>query len=86
MGSTSYIRHFVETYAYDAAGNLNYRTNNTLVENFQVNSVNELTNEQVSVLTIDTNSLFSFFRQQLGSRNGLGALLKPTPASPPSGG
>ena len=44
MGSTSYIRHFVETYAYDAAGNLNYRTNNTLVENFQVNSVNELTN------------------------------------------
>ena len=31
-------------YAYDAAGNLNYRTNNTLVENFQVNSVNELTN------------------------------------------
>ena len=30
-------------YAYDAAGNLNYRTNNTLVENFQVNSVNELT-------------------------------------------
>ncbi len=30
-------------YAYDAAGNLAYRTNNTLVENFQVNSVNELT-------------------------------------------
>jgi RHS repeat-associated protein len=30
-------------YAYDAAGNLNYRTNNTLVANFQVNSVNELT-------------------------------------------
>ena len=30
-------------YAYDAAGNLNYRTNNTLVENFAVNSVNELT-------------------------------------------
>ena len=31
-------------YAYDAAGNLNYRTNNTLVENFRVNSLNELTN------------------------------------------
>ena len=30
-------------YAFDAAGNLAYRTNNTLVENFQVNSVNELT-------------------------------------------
>jgi RHS repeat-associated protein len=30
-------------YAFDSAGNLNYRTNNTLIENFQVNSVNELT-------------------------------------------
>jgi RHS repeat-associated protein len=30
-------------YVYDAAGNLAYRTNNTLIENFQVNSVNELT-------------------------------------------
>jgi hypothetical protein len=30
-------------YVFDAAGNLNYRTNNALVENFQVNSVNELT-------------------------------------------
>jgi RHS repeat-associated protein len=30
-------------YAFDAAGNLQYRTNNTLVENFQVNNVNELT-------------------------------------------
>jgi len=30
-------------YAFDAAGNLQYRTNNTLVENFLVNSVNELT-------------------------------------------
>ncbi|HEV7925252.1 MAG TPA: RHS repeat-associated core domain-containing protein [Verrucomicrobiae bacterium] len=30
-------------YAFDAAGNLTYRTNNTLIENFQVNTVNELT-------------------------------------------
>jgi YD repeat-containing protein len=31
------------SYAFDKAGNLNYRTNNTLIENFQVNTVNELT-------------------------------------------
>jgi len=30
-------------FGFDAAGNLNYRTNNTLIENFQVNSLNELT-------------------------------------------
>ncbi len=30
-------------YAYDAAGNLNYRTNNTLVQTFNVNNLNELT-------------------------------------------
>ncbi len=30
-------------YAYDAAGNLNYRTNNTLLQQFNVNSLNELT-------------------------------------------
>jgi RHS repeat-associated protein len=30
-------------YAYDAAGNLNYRTNNALVEAFNVNGLNELT-------------------------------------------
>jgi RHS repeat-associated protein len=31
-------------YAYDAAGNLNLRTNNALVQNFNVNRLNELTN------------------------------------------
>jgi RHS repeat-associated protein len=31
-------------YAYDAAGNLNYRTNNELVHTFSVNSLNQLTN------------------------------------------
>jgi len=31
------------SYAFDPVGNLQYRTNNTLVENFLVNSVNELT-------------------------------------------
>jgi RHS repeat-associated protein len=30
-------------YNYDAAGNLNYRTNNALVQQFNVNNVNELT-------------------------------------------
>ncbi|HYG36840.1 MAG TPA: RHS repeat-associated core domain-containing protein [Clostridia bacterium] len=30
-------------YAYDAAGNLNYRTNNALVQTFGVNSLNQLT-------------------------------------------
>ena len=30
-------------YAYDAAGNLNYRTNNTLLQQFNVNNLNELT-------------------------------------------
>jgi len=32
-------------YAYDAAGNLNWRTNNALIEAFNVNSLNELTTE-----------------------------------------
>jgi RHS repeat-associated protein len=31
------------SYVYDAAGNLNYRTNNTLLSQFNVNSLNELT-------------------------------------------
>ena len=31
-------------YAYDAAGNLNYRTNNLLVQTFGANNLNELTN------------------------------------------
>ncbi len=31
------------SYGFDAAGNLSYRTNNTLIENFQVNTLNELT-------------------------------------------
>ena len=30
-------------YVFDPAGNLDYRTNNTLIENFQVNTLNELT-------------------------------------------
>ncbi len=31
-------------YAYDAAGNLNYRTNNALIQTFGANNLNELTN------------------------------------------
>jgi len=31
-------------YVYDPAGNLNYRTNNALVQTFKVNNLNELTN------------------------------------------
>jgi len=30
-------------YAFDPVGNVTYRTNNTSVENFQVNRLNELT-------------------------------------------
>jgi YD repeat-containing protein len=30
------------SYGFDAAGNLNYRTNNTLIENFQVNTVHPM--------------------------------------------
>lgn len=40
-------------YAYDAAGNLNYRTNNALVQTFNVNSLNELTsNTRAGTLTV----------------------------------
>jgi RHS repeat-associated protein len=40
-------------YLYDAAGNLTYRTNNALVQNFQVNSLNELTtNTNGGTLTV----------------------------------
>jgi RHS repeat-associated protein len=40
-------------YAYDAAGNLNWRTNNALVQLFNVNSLNELTtNTRSGTLTV----------------------------------
>jgi RHS repeat-associated protein len=40
-------------YVFDPAGNLNYRTNNALVENFQVNALNELTaNTNGGTLTV----------------------------------
>jgi RHS repeat-associated protein len=40
-------------YRYDAAGNLNYRTNNALVEVFNVNLLNELTtNTRTGTLTV----------------------------------
>jgi RHS repeat-associated protein len=40
-------------YAFDAAGNLNYRTNNALIANFQVNTLNELTaNTNGGTLTV----------------------------------
>ena len=35
-------------YVYDAAGNLNYRTNNALVQTFNVNNLNELTTATAS--------------------------------------
>jgi RHS repeat-associated protein len=41
-------------YAYDAAGNLNWRTNNALVEAFSVNNLNELTTESnTGTLTVE---------------------------------
>jgi RHS repeat-associated protein len=40
-------------YVFDPAGNLNYRTNNALIENFQVNTLNELTaNTNGGTLTV----------------------------------
>jgi RHS repeat-associated protein len=40
-------------YAYDTAGNLNFRTNNALVQTFNVNSLNELTtNTRSGTLTV----------------------------------
>ena len=42
-GGTTNRLHEQFGYAYDAAGNLNFRTNNALVQTFNVNSLNELT-------------------------------------------
>ena len=42
-GGTTNRLHEQLGYAYDAAGNLNFRTNNALVQTFNVNSLNELT-------------------------------------------
>jgi RHS repeat-associated protein len=44
-------------YGYDAAGNLNLRTNNALVQNFSVNSLNEITSVARSgTLTVSGNT------------------------------
>jgi len=43
-GGTSRL-HEQFGYVYDAAGNLNYRTNNALIQAFEVNNLNELTFE-----------------------------------------
>ena len=45
-------------YVFDPAGNLNYRTNNTLSENFLVNKLNELTtnNNSGSVTVVGTTT------------------------------
>jgi RHS repeat-associated protein len=42
-GGTTNRVHEQFGYAYDPAGNLNYRTNNALIQTFNVNSLNELT-------------------------------------------
>ena len=44
-------------YVFDPVGNLYYRTNNQLIANFTVNSVNVRAGVRVSVLTICTFSL-----------------------------
>jgi hypothetical protein len=51
-GTTRWHEQF--GYAYDAAGNLNWRTNNDLKQRFQVNTLNELTNvsRPGSVMTV----------------------------------
>jgi len=43
-GGTTNRWHEQHGYAYDAAQNLNYRTNNALIQNFTVNNLNELSN------------------------------------------
>jgi hypothetical protein len=43
-------------YTYDAAGNLHYRTNNTLVQTLSVNNLNELTGGSRSGLTTVSGS------------------------------
>ena len=43
-GGTTNRSHSQMGYAYDAAGNLNYRTNNALVQTFTVDNQNQLTN------------------------------------------
>ena len=42
-GGTTNRRHEQLGYAYDAAGNLHFRTNNALTQTFNVNDLNELT-------------------------------------------
>jgi RHS repeat-associated protein len=44
-GGTTNRLHEQLGYVYDAAGNLNFRTNNALIQNFAVNNLNELTTE-----------------------------------------
>jgi hypothetical protein len=46
-GGTARLNEQLE-YGFDPAGNLNYRTNNALVQNFVVNSNNELTSASTS--------------------------------------
>jgi RHS repeat-associated protein len=52
-GSTNRLQEQLR-YVYDAVGNLNYRTNNALVQTFIVNSLNEFTNVSRSgTLTVE---------------------------------
>ncbi|HEY3863043.1 MAG TPA: hypothetical protein VGO59_14270 [Verrucomicrobiae bacterium] len=51
--NTSWRANELLQYIYDAAGNLTYRTNDALIQNFQVNSLNELTsNTNGGTLTV----------------------------------
>src|ERR1700722_386493 len=59
-------------YAFDPIGNLSYRTNNTLIENFQVNSLNELTqNTNGGRLTVIGTTTSSATNVTVNSTNAL---------------
>ncbi len=70
-------------YAYDAAGNLNYRTNNALLQTFSVNTLNELntairsgtltvagtTTSPATNVTVNTSSAFLYADYSFASPN-----------------
>jgi len=59
-------------YAYDAAGNLNYRTNNALTQTFAVNNLNELSNVTRSgTLTVAGTTMSTATNVTVNSTNAI---------------
>jgi RHS repeat-associated protein len=58
-------------YAYDVAGNLNYRTNNVMVQTFSVNSLNQLTTVSASgTLTVAGTTISSATNVTVAANGG----------------